>query len=84
MPVLLIVLGLLLMLFGGGCTLIVGGMYASDPSMILNDISSTLPSFLLAGPAPLVGGYFLFRFGLKLDRERRKATQTPPATGDKA
>lgn len=59
MPILLIVIRLLLMLFGGGCTLFYGGIFISDPSAILDDIGSNLPSFLLIGLAPLVGGIFL-------------------------
>ena len=84
MPILLIITGLLLMLFGGGCTLFYGGIFISDPSAILDDIGSNLPSFLLIGLAPLIGGFFLFRHGLKLDREKRKAAPTPPVAGDEA
>ena len=83
MPILLIIIGLLLMLFGGGCTLFYGGIFISDPSAILDDIGSNLPSFLLIGLAPLIGGFFLFRHGLRLNRERRTAAQTPPAAEDK-
>ena len=84
MPVLLIVFGLLLMLFGGGCTLIVGGLFISDPSGGLDDLVSILPMWFGIGVAPLAGGFLMFRAGLSKDRERRKAAQTPPATGDKA
>ena len=59
MPILLIVIRLLLMLFGGGRTLFYGGIFISDPSAILDDIGSNLPSFLLIGLAPLIGGFFL-------------------------
>jgi hypothetical protein len=84
MPVLLIIFGLLLMLFGGGCTLIVGGLFISDSSGSFGDLGSILPMWLGIGVAPLVGGYFMFRAGLSKDRERRKTAQTPPSTGDKA
>ena len=83
MPVLLIILGLLLMLFGGGCTLIAGGLFISDPSGSFGDLGSILPMWLGIGLAPLLGGFFMFRAGLSKDRERRKAVQTPPAAGDK-
>lgn len=83
MPVLLIIFGLLLMLFGGGCTLIVGGLFISDPSGSFGDLGSILPMWLGIGLAPLIGGIFVFRLGLKLDRERRRAAQAPPAAEDK-
>ena len=84
MPVLFIVIGLLLMLFGGGCTLIVGGVLLSDPSMIMNDIASIFPLYLAIGLAPLVGGFFLFRHGLRQDRDRRRAAKAKIDAGDKA
>jgi hypothetical protein len=84
MPVLFIVIGLLLMLFGGGCSLIVGGVLLSDPSMIMNELASIFPLYLAIGLAPLVGGFFLFRHGLRQDRERRQAAMTKIDGGDKA
>jgi hypothetical protein len=75
MPVLFIVVGLLLMLFGGGCALLAGGIFISDPKILLNDLSSLVPLYLGVAIAPLVGGFFLFRHGLRLDRERRRSGQ---------
>jgi hypothetical protein len=74
MGVLLLILGLLLILFGGGCTLILGGIWLSDPSSITSsDVADVLPIWLFLGLLPLAGGVLMFRVGLKLDRERRKA-----------
>ena len=70
MPILLMILGLLLILFGGGCTLIFFGM---GPD------SSFLWLWLGLGVLPLAGGLLLVRYGLKLRRERR--AQIP--NGDK-
>ncbi len=84
MPVLFIVLGLLLMLFGGGCTLIAGGVLFSDPGMIMNDLASIVPLYLAIGLAPLVGGFFLFRHGLRRDRERRQVAKAQIVETDKA
>ncbi len=74
MPILLMIIGLLLILFGGGCTVIFFGVGPDSEFLLL---------WLALGLAPLVGGILLFRHGLRRDRERRKAVQTPPATGDK-
>ncbi len=83
MHVLYIVIGLLLMLFGGGCTVIVGGIFISDPNSILNDIASIFPLYLLVGLAPLAGGFFLFRHGLRIDRQKRQAAREAIADKDK-
>ena len=70
MPILLIIIGLLLILFGGGCTIV---FIAVD-----GDIEF-LWLWLTLGVAPLVGGFFLIRHGLRLSRERR----AQPSHGDK-
>ena len=70
MPIFLMIIGLLLILFGGGCTIV---FIAVD-----GDIEF-LWLWLALGLAPLVGGFFLIRYGLRLLRERR--AQTP--NGDK-
>jgi hypothetical protein len=62
MPILLMILGLLLILFGGGCTLIFFGMGPDSEFLLL---------WLGLGAAPLVGGLLLVRYGLRLRRERR-------------
>ncbi|MDO8353084.1 MAG: hypothetical protein Q7T14_06445 [Aestuariivirga sp.] len=62
MPILLMILGLLLILFGGGCTVIFLGVGAETDFLWL---------WLTLGVAPLVGGFFLVRYGLRLRRERQ-------------
>jgi hypothetical protein len=84
MPVLFIVLGLLLMLFGGGCALLAGGIFISEPSILMNDLPSLVPLYLGVAIAPLVGGFFLFRHGLRQDRERRQAAKAKFDGTDKA
>lgn len=74
MPIFLMIIGLLLILFGGGCTIV---FIAVD-----GDIEF-LWLWLALGGAPLVGGFFVVRHGLKLLRERRNAKQVQPTIGDK-
>ena len=62
MAILFIIIGLLLILLGGGCTIV---FIAVD-----GDIEF-LWLWLALGVAPLVGGFFLVRDGLKRIRERR-------------
>jgi hypothetical protein len=62
MHVFLMIIGLLLILFGGGCTIV---FIAVDGDV------EFLWLWLALGLAPLVGGFFLIRHGLKLNRERR-------------
>ena len=62
MPILLMILGLLLILFGGGCTVIFFGMGPDSEFLLL---------WLGLGVLPLVGGFLLVRYGLKLRRERQ-------------
>jgi len=62
MPILLMILGLLLILFGGGCTLIFFGMGPDSEFLWL---------WLGLGALPLAGGFFLVRYGLRLRRARR-------------
>lgn len=62
MPILLMILGLLLILFGGGCTLIFFGMGPDSEFLWL---------WLGLGVLPLAGGFLLARYGLRLRRARR-------------
>ena len=82
MHVLLIVVGLLLLLFGGGCTLIIGGFTIADPGTLTTD-PSLLGMLLIMGILPLGLGWWLFRWGLRIDRERRRP-QAPPQDGGTA
>ena len=61
----------LLILFGGGCTIV---FIAVDGDL------EFLWLWLALGVAPLVGGFFLIRYALKLLRERREQ----PSGGDKS
>jgi hypothetical protein len=84
MPVLFIVVGLLLMLFGGGCAILAGGIFISEPSILMDDLPSLVPLYLGVAIAPLVGGFFLFRHGLRQDRERRRVAKAEIDSADKA
>lgn len=74
MHVVAIIIGLLLLVFGGGCTLlIVGSGLISDPAALIADIPLLASILVPFGILPAIGGWFLFRWGLKVDRARRKA-----------
>ncbi len=63
MKYLLMILGVLLLLFGGGCTLIVGAIAIDDPSALWNDAGTILGIWLPLGLLPLAIGVLLFRWG---------------------
>jgi hypothetical protein len=63
MHIVLLIFGLLLILFGGGCTLIFFGMGPDSDFFLL---------WLILGVAPLAGGFMLFRRALRMGRERRE------------
>jgi hypothetical protein len=71
MHVLLIVIGLLLAVFGGGCVLIVAFFFVQDPGALVRDLDSTGYLFAVLGVLPLAAGLILFRYGMKIDREKR-------------
>ncbi len=85
MHVILIVIGLLLLVFGGGCTLIflIGGVI--DPSSMMADVPLLLTMWVPLGLIPGGLGWLLFRRGLRIDREKRKSTvipeSVPPESG---
>ena len=74
MHILVMIFGLLLLVFGGGCTLFVVGLGLTDPVNFLRDTATILQILLPFGVLPLVVGWLLFRYGLRKDREKRKAT----------
>jgi hypothetical protein len=83
MHVILIIIGLILVVFGGGCTLIVGGLVLADPGSLINDPMEVLSLGGGMGLLPLAIGIALFRWGLRIDREKRNAARTnlpPPDT----
>ena len=84
MHVLVMIAGLLLLLFGGGCTLFVVGLGVFDFRNFINDLPNVLPILLPFGLLPLAVGWLLFRWGLNRDRAKRKAAAArfnPPESG---
>ncbi len=79
MHVLLIVIGVMFLLFGGGCTLIIGGFSLTDPVSIGKD-PTAMSMLVFMGLLPLGIGWLLLRQGLKIDREKRRA-KLPPQDG---
>jgi hypothetical protein len=75
MHILLIIFGALLALFGGGCTLILGGamLFGGNPIRDFQDMGVFM---ILMGVLPLVLGYFMLRSGIRIDRAKRRAKQT--------
>ncbi|MCB1380407.1 MAG: hypothetical protein KDK89_18870 [Alphaproteobacteria bacterium] len=81
MQVIAIILGLLLLIFGGGCTLIFLFGLVSDTRSMLSDVPLLLTLWIPLGLLPLGLGWLLFRYGLRKDREKRKA-RSPAAVED--
>lgn len=73
MYILYVILGVLLMGFGGGWTILYLGFEIYEAYI------EFFPHWLVLGLAPLAGGYFLMRHGLRLGRENR----AQPSSGDK-
>ncbi len=74
MHMLLIIFGLVLLVFGGGCTLIVvGGGLLTDPASLFADVPLLLTILVPFGLLPAGLGWLLFRRGLRIDREKRNA-----------
>ena len=72
MHIILIIFGVLLLLFGGGCTLIVLAMIFSDPNRIGSSLALTVPYWIPLGLLPLIMGWLLLRSGLKSRRAKRE------------
>lgn len=82
MHMLLIIVGLLLLFFGGGCVMIIGGFAIMDWRSTLNDLASVVSLLGGLGILPFAAGWFLFRAGMKIDREkRRKAAEDFRSSG---
>jgi hypothetical protein len=79
MHMLLIIIGLLLLVFGGGCTLIGLGVIVYDPRGALNDPGLLATIWVPLGLLPLIAGWFLYRLGVKIDRQKLKAKAEPEA-----
>lgn len=82
MHVLLIIIGLLLLVFGGGCTLIFVYSAISDFHAMMADVPLLLTLWVPLGLLPLVGGWLLFRLGVKIDRQKRNAKTEPEMKPD--
>jgi hypothetical protein len=77
MHVLAIIFGLLLLLFGGGCTLIFLFGMVTDARSMLSDVPLLLTLWVPLGLLPLAVGYWLFRLGLRISRRRQEAAGAP-------
>jgi len=71
MHIVLIIFGVLLLLFGGGCTLIVLGEASYDPSRFLSNFLDMMPFWIPLGLLPLIVGWLLVRWGVKWGRSKR-------------
>jgi len=69
--IVLIIFGVLLLLFGGGCTLIVLGEVSYDPSHFLSNFLDMMPFWIPLGLLPLIVGWLLVRWGVKWGRSKR-------------
>jgi hypothetical protein len=74
MPIVLIIFGALLLLFGGGCTLIMLVVMVQDPSNVWSNLQDVVPFWIPLGLLPLVIGGLLVRWGVKW----RRAKQVKP------
>ena len=82
MPVLFIVIGAVLVIFGGGCTLVTGGFILDNPANAMRDAGIMLSYWLPLGLAPLAAGIVLVRLGLRRDGEMRaRAAEAKPVSG---
>lgn len=75
MYVIAAIFGLLLLVFGGGCTLIFVVGELMDPKSMLADIPLLLTMWVPLGLLPLAGGWFLLRYGMRRAAEQRRADQ---------
>ena len=78
MFILAIIIGILLILFGGGCTLIVVGLGIADPKGLLSDLGWLMEVLIPFGILPLGIGILLVRWGVRQDRERRNRSIRKP------
>jgi hypothetical protein len=78
MPIVLIIFGALLLLFGGGCTLIVLGVMIDDPNHAWSNLQDVAPFWIPLGLLPLVIGWLLFRWGVKSRRAKQVESEHSP------
>lgn len=72
MPIVLIIFGVLLLLFGGGCTVIVVGILVEDPERAWSTFQEFIPLWIPLGLLPLIIGGLLLRWGVKSRRAKRE------------
>ena len=72
MPIVLIIFGVLLLLFGGGCTVIMVGILVEDPEHSWSTLQEVIPFWIPLGLLPLIIGGLLFRWGVKSRRAKRE------------
>jgi hypothetical protein len=77
MHVLLIVVGLLLLMFGGGCTLISVGYLLGGTNDIMRELRDGWWILVFFGLVPLGVGIWMVRAGMRIDRQKRKAAVPP-------
>jgi hypothetical protein len=82
MHIIAILFGLLLLLFGGGCTLIFLITTLGDPQGMFSDMALLLQLWIPLGLVPLVGGWFLFQYGMRRGREKSAKLPTPNTNRD--
>ena len=73
MHIVVIIFAVLFLLFGGGCTLIALAVMIDDPLNVGRNLQDIAPIWIPLGLLPLVIGWFLFRWGLKIRRAKRGA-----------
>jgi membrane protein implicated in regulation of membrane protease activity len=71
MHIIVIMFGLLLALFGGGCTLIWGGAIVFSPNAA-RDLNNYGAALFFAGLLPLAAGVLMIKWGVRRDREKRR------------
>jgi hypothetical protein len=71
MHIVVLIFSALLLLFGGGCTLIMVFVALDDPQHFMRNLQDFAPFWIPLGLLPLGIGWLLFRWGLKLKRAKR-------------
>jgi hypothetical protein len=82
MHAVVLILALLLVLFGGGCTLILLAGAVTDPGSFFADVPLLLTIWLPLGLVPLGGGIALWRVALNM--KKKWAPAAPPEDETKA
>jgi hypothetical protein len=73
LPIVLFILAAVLIVFGGGCTLIFLVSAIGDPRAMYADIGAVVGIWLPLGLGPLVAGIVLWRAAFNMKRKRDSA-----------